>query len=238
MKIITFSNGKGGVGKTSLSTNIAYLCSADNKKTLLIDLDSQSNSSYLFNKSQLTSYDLLTRDLNIDDCAENSGYENLDIISADFRLKELRNLSSNTILLNKITDSYDYIIIDSSPSLDDVVENAIVVSDLVVIPALLDVYSYLGIQNVVELINDLNKDAKKLVVPNFKIHNSSLHDSIYNQLIEYTSSIGVDISSPLPNSVEISNNVALNQILVAQNKNNKLRTAIIQLYLKEIKNYG
>lgn len=242
MKVITLAIGKGGCGKSSLSLNFSYLASvsAEDKKVLIIDLDSQANSSFIFQQSELSSYDLLITGATIKDCASSTQYKGIDVISADFRLSGITTFDKG-VLKGKLSDVegyYDYVIIDTPPSLNNIVQSAILSSDLVVIPVTLDVFGFLGARNVISLIEELDNSIDKIIVPNLKLHNSSLHTSIYEQLIEYCSINKIRLSEPLSQSVEMSNVTAQGKILAETKGNNKLKLSINHLFMKEIKVYG
>lgn len=242
MRVYSLAIGKGGTGKSSLSVNLAYLSSLsvnEGKRVLLIDLDNQANSSFIFPQSPYSSYDLLTSKVDINDCIIETQYENLDIISADFRLISIRNLEDNVLnkKILKLNDVYDYVFIDTPPSLNEIVENAVIASDTVIVPTILDVYGFLGVKNVYDLMRDVKPYINILIVPNLKIHNSVLHENIYEQLLEFAGNNNIKVAEPLPQSVEMSNSTAQNKILSEIKINNKLKSAIKHLFMKEIKVY-
>jgi len=94
-EILSIINQKGGVGKTTLSVNISDIIAKKGKKTLLIDLDPQGNSTtYLYNKKKNCSFDALTlleekEPINLEEITEVR--ENLFLIPANQKIKRLIN---------------------------------------------------------------------------------------------------------------------------------------------------
>ena len=152
-KIISFTNKKGGVGKTTTAINMAAYCADLGKKVLLVDIDSQGNATtgLGFSKSALKKsvYNVLIDD----DAAANNILPtqvklldvlpaNVDLTGAEVDLVYKRNREQ--ILKNaleKIRDDYDYIFIDCPPSLGLLTINAWVASDSIIIPLQSEYYA-------------------------------------------------------------------------------------------------
>ena len=128
-KIISVTNQKGGVGKTTTAVNLAAALGAKGKNVLLVDIDPQGNatSGVGINKRLIrnSSYTLLMGRSGIDDTILATKYSGLSIIPADINLAgaelELVSLDNReyrlrTAIVEK-RDSYDFIIIDCPPSL-------------------------------------------------------------------------------------------------------------------------
>ena len=147
-KIISFANQKGGVGKSTSAINIAAALGQMGKKTLLVDLDPQGNttSGVGINKKQIktSSYDVLIARADVQSAITNTAFTNLDILpsnitlaGAEFELVDTENRESRLkMALDKIKDIYDYIIIDCPPSLGLLTLNALGASNGVVVPML------------------------------------------------------------------------------------------------------
>ena len=130
---------KGGVGKTTLSVNISYIFAKKGKKTLLIDLDPQGNSTtYLTNnkdKKALSSLDLLSTRDPIDPENIPEVRENLYLIQSNQEIKRLisEKLPAGSTLFrrkrNNEFEQFDQIIIDTPPAMNSVIHEGISISD-------------------------------------------------------------------------------------------------------------
>ena len=157
-KIISFTNKKGGVGKTTTAINMAAYCADFGKKVLLVDIDSQGNATtgLGFSKSALKKsvYNVLIEE----DAAENNILPtqvklldilpaNVDLTGAEVDLVYKRNREKILkTALDKIRDQYDYIFIDCPPSLGLLTINAWAASDSIVIPLQSEYYALEGVK--------------------------------------------------------------------------------------------
>lgn len=149
---ITFTNQKGGVGKTSLAMNFGIRLRMAGARVLFVDMDPQCSLTYVMgiDKAPLTIYDVLLRKSSVQE-AILQGPE-CDIIAAAPELSALSlNLTGNgrEYLLRKalapLAEQYQFIIIDSPPTLGVLTVNILTAADGVIIPALADVFSLQGI---------------------------------------------------------------------------------------------
>ena len=164
-KIISFSNQKGGVGKTTSAVNIAASLGILGYKVLLVDLDPQGNatSGVGISKRNLgTSInDVLVGKASAKETVVETAYENLSIIPAHISLAgaEYNLYQGNGAervmknALDAIKDDYDYIIIDCPPSLSMLTINAMVASDGIIIPMKCEFYSLEGLAQLTVTIN-------------------------------------------------------------------------------------
>lgn len=163
-KIISISNQKGGVGKTTTTVNLAASLGASGKKVLIIDSDPQGNttSGLGFNKKGLkkSAYDVLENDTSADEATIITEFKNLNLIpshinlaSADAGISLFSGKESK--LKNKIShlrNSYDYIIIDCPPSLGIITINAFCASDSILIPIQCEYYALEGLSQLINTI--------------------------------------------------------------------------------------
>lgn len=168
-KIIAICNQKGGVAKTTTAINLSTYLAIDKKKTLLIDLDPQSNatSGLGINKHSVKSsiYNVLHEHTTLQDVIQPTQVENLGIAPSSLDLTgaevELVNAMSREYRLKKAIDtvssSYDYIVIDCPPSLGLLTINALTAANSVLIPIQCEYYALEGLSqltNTVKLIKD------------------------------------------------------------------------------------
>ena len=168
--------GANGVGKTTTSINLSACLAEKGKKVLLIDMDSQGNttSGFGFEKNELdkTVYEVLREEVSIEEAIipVEECFENLFLIPANRNLAgaeiELVTRENMQYILKKqlepIKDNYDFIIIDCPPALGMLTVNAMTASDSVLVPIQCEFYALDGLSQLIytiELIQDsLNPD--------------------------------------------------------------------------------
>lgn len=163
-RIISVANQKGGVGKTTTTVNTASAIAARGKKVLIVDIDPQGNSTLGLglNKEEETEnvYNLLIEDMPVRSVIKKTSIENLDIIPSNIQLTgaevELVNEEERETRLKKALDQvkneYDYIFIDSPPSLGLLTLNSLVASDSVMIPMQCEFYALDGLGQLLSTI--------------------------------------------------------------------------------------
>ena len=164
-KIISFSNQKGGVGKTTSAVNIAASLGILGYKVLLVDLDPQGNATSgvgISKRNLITSInDVLVGKATAKEAVVETAYENLSIIPAHISLAGAeynlyQGYGAERVMknaLDAIKDNYDYIIIDCPPSLSMLTINAMVASDGIIIPMKCEFYSLEGLAQLTVTIN-------------------------------------------------------------------------------------
>ena len=175
-RMIAVANQKGGVGRTTTSINLSACLAEKGKKVLIIDMDSQGNttSGLGFEKNDLdkTIYEVLRDEISIEESInEVEGcFGNLDLIPANRNLAgaEIELITANDmqyILKNKlkpIRELYDYIIIDCPPALGMLTVNAMTASDTVLVPIQCEFYALDGLSQLIYTIQliqeNLNPD--------------------------------------------------------------------------------
>lgn len=176
MRIIAIANNKGGVGKTTSALNIGVGLANKNKKVLLIDADPQGNLTDNFiKKSEIKSTikDILEGKLEVEEVILKNVRKNIDLIPSNNMLNGtetqiINELSKETILLRAlepIRSNYDYILIDSAPSLNVLTLNCLTASDEIIIPIQAGYYSLTGTNDVLKTIAQV----KQLIKPTLRI---------------------------------------------------------------------
>ena len=163
-RIISIVNQKGGVGKTTTAVNLAAGLGLLGKRTLLIDIDPQGNSTsgYGISKRQIrvTSYHVLTNTAKINDAVVKTEFDNvsvvpsgMDLAGAEIEMIELEHRES--VLKNAIASVYgiyDYILLDCPPSLGLITINALVASDTVLVPIQCEYFALEGLSQLMSTV--------------------------------------------------------------------------------------
>ncbi len=199
-KIVSFSNQKGGVGKTTSCVNIAAQVANKGKRSLIIDLDPQGNatSGLGLSKSKIKKsiYDVIIGRCEASEAVIKTKFKNLSIIPATIDLAgaelELYDLDDATAFTDKlpldtIKDDYDYIFIDCPPSLGMLTVKALSSSDGVVIPMQCEFYSLEGMS---QLLNTVKK-IRQLYNPTLQIVGILL--TMYNGRLTLTNQVVAEL---------------------------------------------
>jgi chromosome partitioning protein len=163
-KVIAIANQKGGVGKTTTAVNVSACLAALGKKTLLLDIDPQGNSTsgVGFDKLKIKQciYDVLINDVPLSEIIIETKYPLFHVVPATMQLagaeiELVAALSREQRLknaLNSIKDQYDYIIIDCPPSLGLLTLNALTAADSLIVPIQCEFYALEGLGQLLNTI--------------------------------------------------------------------------------------
>jgi chromosome partitioning protein len=171
--VVTVSNQKGGVGKTTTVCNLAAGLKEKGFRVLAVDLDPQGNLGFSVGADMETDasiYQVLKGDVSAKDAIQET--QTADIIVSSILLSaiELEFTSTGREYLLKealasVSGEYDYILLDTPPTLGILTVNAFTASDAVIVPMLSDIFSLQGIAQLYETVERV----KKYCNPNLKV---------------------------------------------------------------------
>ena len=202
-KVITFSNQKGGVGKTTTCVNLASYLATKGKKMLVIDLDPQGNASSALGefdkKVKKSIYDVLCDELEAEYAIKKTEIDGLsfipssgDLAGAELELSQIV-IGRERVLDEKLTtvkDKFDFVFIDCPPSLGLLTVNALTASDGVVVPIQCE---YFALEGLSQMMNTI-KLVKKFLNPNIEVMGvvltmfdgrSKLSKEVFDEIVKF-----------------------------------------------------
>ena len=192
---ISIALQKGGTGKSTTAQCLANTLGFKHKKTLLIDMDSQRNTTYSMgiNNPELTITDVLGDECKARDAIVNCKY--CDVLPADRYLTNVEKAQVPATLLKDsiqdIQEEYDYIIIDTPPALGNLAFCSLVASDYVIIPTEPSIFSLQGIGDLADTIRAVkekyNPNLSVLGILLIKYHNRTILNRDIRDMIEEVS---------------------------------------------------
>lgn len=219
-EIITFSNQKGGVGKTTTCVNLAACLASKGKKVLVVDLDAQGNASSALGvfdkKAKKTVYDVICDDMEVKDAIRSTELEGLDFIASSSNLAGAELELSQIVIgrervlcekLKTVKKKYDYIFIDCPPSLGLITVNALTAANGVVVPIQCE---YFALEGLSQMMNTI-KLVKKFLNPAIEVRGvvltmfdgrSKLSKEVYEEIVKF---FGDKVySSKIPRNVRLA----------------------------------
>ena len=249
-EIIAISNQKGGVGKTTTTFNLGAALASQGKKVLLIDADPQGNLTTYMGWTEdeipVTLNEVLLNTLSdkktdFEKCIKHHN-ENLDLIPSDIQLSSIEMTLVGTMSreytlrhsIQSIKDQYDYILIDTQPSLGMLPINALACADKVIIPVQ---PQYLAAKGMTQLLSTIIK-IRQQINPNLKIDGivltivdkrANLTKDIYNQLQEnYGSAVRI-YDTQISRTIKVAESTAHGKSIFTYDKSSKVAEAYSSL---------
>ena len=202
-KIICFANNKGGSGKSTTCSNVAYGLTELGHKVLMVDGDMQMNLSLAyFDEETVLSmassgknlYEAVKNQKDLTDFIVHTPYENLDLIPSSTLMSsieyELFTKWQREFILKKCLQSikesgeYDYILIDAPPTLGGWVMNILCASDYVIMPVEASPWGLFGVANMFEFLEDVRRIHEDLELLGIAITKVDTRKNYYKQTCE------------------------------------------------------
>ena len=202
-KIVAVINQKGGVGKTTTSTNLACGLSMQGYRVLLIDLDPQGHSTIglgMAGKCPLAIQDVLINKKTLEEVTCSTDIPGLDIVASNIHLSKAANILFNEHFrekrieqaLEKVTDSYDFVIMDCHPSLGILEINALCACNYILVPTDTGRYSLEGFADLVDTIKTVKsaenkvEDYLRILITLFDSREKRINGWVSEQLAEFS----------------------------------------------------
>ena len=219
MKVISITNQKGGVGKTTSAINIAYFIAKTGRCVLLLDFDPQGNatSGLGVDKNELenTMADVISGDANLKDILIDTGYKGLKLAPATPVLAntevELANVKGRFTRLKNAIDTvredFDYVIIDSPPSLSLLTVNGFIASNYLILPVQAEFYAMEGLGQLLESMKlvkkGMNPELNLLgVLPTMVDSRTTLSGQVYEEIKKFFP--GKVFETPVPRNIRLA----------------------------------
>ena len=221
-KVICVTNQKGGVGKTTTSVNLSFYLAKAKKKTLLVDFDPQGNATSGLgvdkNDKQnlgVTMTEVVMGNALMQQAIRPTKYKNFDLAPATPELAnaevEIANLSRKFVRLrdaiNSVAANYDYVIIDSPPSLSLLTVNGMIASNYLLLPVQTEFYALEGVAQLLESMKLVMKQANPRlrllgVLATMYDKRTSLSSQVYAEIEKYFKQL--TFKTTIPRNVRVA----------------------------------
>lgn len=223
-KVICITNQKGGVGKTTTAVNLSYYLAKDKKKTLLIDFDPQGNATSGLgidkngkgkNAIGVTMTEVILGTAPLASAIRPTKYKNFDLAPATPELAnaevEITGKQRKFVRLRdavrSVEGNYDYIIIDSPPSLSLLTVNGMIASNYLLIPVQTEFYALEGVAQLLESMKLIMKQANPSlrllgVVATMYDKRTSLSPQVFAEIKKYFKQL--TFNTAIPRNVRVA----------------------------------
>ncbi len=197
-KIVSLANQKGGVGKTTTAINLSASLAACERNVLLIDLDPQANATSgvgIPKNLDKSMYPVLTDGMNIREIIQPTELPNfhvapssVDLVAAELELSDAIGREFHLRkAINEIAKEYDYILIDSPPSLGLLTINGLAAAHSVLVPMQCE---YFAIEGVAQLMNTVER-VRDILNPALEIEGIAL--TMYDERVNLARQVAEEV---------------------------------------------
>lgn len=215
MKTILITNRKGGVGKTTTSVNLAAWLGLMGKTVLIIDLDTQSHVQYGFGFTEPFKHGIhkaLNRKDDLNGIIHETPCKNVFLIPADInfdinKIKQDERQLSRLIRKSKLKDTFDICIIDTPPTSDILLSNALATSDVAIVPLKAEFLGAIGVNQFLKIFyataSKINPKLELLgILPTMFNRSMKEHKLLINNVIK---KVGKQrVLKPIRNDIKLS----------------------------------
>ncbi len=243
-------NRKGGVGKSSITCNLAAVAASQGKKALVVDLDPQANStSYLGHDGKDDVVGIAEflestiaykyRDFSPDDFVRPTDFENLFLVSSNVSLVDLeQKLESRHKIyklrefLHSLNEDYDEIFVDTPPALDFFSLSALIAADRVLIPFDCDAFSRDALIDLMMVLEEIREDHNNsLEVEGVIINQFQARAKLPQAAVDELSKTGLPVVKPyISSSVKMKESHACKKPLIHMAPSHKLSLEFVDLF--------